>query len=53
MKKAKKKKIVPVEFHQHQDQFGNIFGKAHPVGVWHDNPKTQKFHDITEESKTQ
>lgn len=47
MKKSKKKKIVPVEMHQHHDKFRNIFGKPHPIDAEHKNKKTQKYHDLT------
>jgi hypothetical protein len=48
MKKSQKKKIKPEVLHQHKDQFGRVFGAPHPVDVEHKNPKTQKFHNLTE-----
>jgi hypothetical protein len=47
MKKSKKKKQAKTEFHQHVDQFGNVFGKPHHIDAQHNNVKTQKFHNIT------
>lgn len=43
---GKKKKVV-VKMHQHQDQFGRVFGAPHPVDVEHKKTSTQKFHDLT------
>lgn len=47
MKKSKKKKIEVVVMHQHQDNFGHVFGAPHPINAMHKNKKTQEFHDST------
>ena len=36
------KKII---LHQHIDEKGNVFGKAHPVNENHKRKKTQEYHD--------
>ena len=46
MKKSKKKKIE-IDMHQHQDNFGHIFGAPHPINTKHNNVRTQEFHDLT------
>lgn len=47
MKKSKKKKQIDIKFHQHQDEFGNVFGAPHPIDAMHKNKNTQKYHDLT------
>jgi hypothetical protein len=47
MKKSKKKKMIPVVMHQHQDQFGRVCGSLHPLNAEHKKESTQKLHDIT------
>uniref|UniRef100_A0A6M3L235 Uncharacterized protein n=1 Tax=viral metagenome TaxID=1070528 RepID=A0A6M3L235_9ZZZZ len=42
-----KKRKKGVQFHQHRDINGNIFGKSHPVEIIHNNVITQLKHKIT------
>jgi cytochrome c556 len=43
----KKDKQIQVVMHQHQDEFGRVFGGKHPLDAEHKKAETQKFHDIT------
>ena len=45
---SKRKKVKVLEFHQHRDIGGNIFGKSHLVTAIHKNGKTQIRHEITQ-----
>lgn len=45
MKKSKQQ--VKVIIHQHQDEFGRVFGAPHPVDAEHAKSSTRKFHDLT------
>jgi hypothetical protein len=46
MKKSKQQK-VKVVMHQHQDEFGRVFGAPHPIDAEHTKSSTRKFHDLT------
>jgi hypothetical protein len=50
MKKHQKKKFKIIVMHQHQDEFGHVFGAPHPVDAEHNNEKTQMYHNITVEN---
>jgi len=45
--KKKKIKQDQVVTHQHQDEFGRVFGGKHPLDAEHKKVETQKFHNIT------
>ena len=44
---TKKKQVVEVKMHQHENHLGKVFGGPHPIDAEHQNKKTQKFHDGT------
>ena len=44
---SKKKPKQEEQMHQHIDESGIPFGKAHPVDANHKNEKTQKVHEKT------
>ena len=44
---SKKKKQPEIHIHQHEDEFGRVFGAKHPLNAHHKNPKTKKDHETT------
>ena len=42
-----KKKETKIEYHQHVDEQGRVFGKSHPLNAKHKKANTQKYHDYS------
>lgn len=45
--KKKRKKTSTIEYHQHVNTKGQIYGKAHPINAIHQKEKTQQAHNHT------